>query len=323
MPDQPLPKIAILDDYQRVALEMADWSALEGKADITVFHDHLADPAAVVARLRPFEIVCAMRERTPLVRAILSDLPNLKLICSTGRRNAAIDVAAATERGIVVCNTGYAAHGAAEATWALILGLLRHIPAEVNSLRADGWQVAIGGDLERRTIGLVGLGNLGQRVGAVAKAFGMNAIAWSQNLTADKAAAAGVRMVTKDELFRQADIVTIHLVLSPRSRGIVTAHDIGLMKPTAYLVNTSRGPLVDEAALIDALKHRRIAGAALDVYDTEPLPAGHPFRTLDNVVATPHIGFVTRETYEIFYRDTVENILAWMSGKPVRVTPPA
>jgi phosphoglycerate dehydrogenase-like enzyme len=276
-----------------------------------------------VARLKPFEIVCAMRERTPLPRAILSQLPNLKLICSTAPRNASIDVAAAKELGITVCGTGYTSHGAAEATWALILGLLRHIPAEANSLRAGGWQVAVGGDLERRTIGLVGLGNLGRRVAGVAKAFGMNAIAWSQNLTAEKAEATGVKLVTKDELFREADIVTIHLVLSPRSRGIVTAHEIGLMKPTAYLINTSRGPLIDETALVDALTHRRIAGAALDVFDTEPLPASHSFRTLDNVLATPHIGFVTRETYEIFYRDTVENILAWLGGKPIRVTQPA
>jgi phosphoglycerate dehydrogenase-like enzyme len=317
------PRIAILDDFQQVALAMADWSALAGKAEIEVFHDHLADSARVVERLAPFDIVCVMRERTPLTRAILGQLPKLKLICSTAPRNASIDLAAAAERGITVCGTGYTSHGAAEATWALILGLLRHIPAEANSLRAGGWQVAIGGDLEGRTIGLVGLGNLGARVAKVAKAFGMNAIAWSTNLTAEKAEAAGARPVDKDTLFRDADIVTIHLVLSPRSRGIIGAREIGLMKPTAYLINSSRGPLVDEAALIDALTRRRIAGAALDVFDTEPLPPAHPFRTLDTVLATPHIGFVTRETYTIFYRDTVENILAWLAGKPIRVTPPA
>jgi len=319
----PTHKIAILDDYQQVALGMADWSALQSKADISVFHDHLADPAAVVARLKPFDIVCVMRERTPLPRAILSQLPNLKLICSTAPRNASIDVAAAKELGITVCGTGYTSHGAAEVTWALILGLVRNIPAEAGSLRSGGWQIAVGGDLDKKTIGIVGLGNLGRRVGLVAKAFGMDVIAWSQNLTAEKAEAAGAKLVAKDELFRAADIVTIHLVLSPRSRGIVAAHEIGLMKPTAYLVNTSRGPLIDETALIDALKHRRIAGAALDVFDTEPLPATHPFHTLDNLLATPHIGFVTRETYAIFYRDTVENIVAWMSGKSIRVTQPA
>jgi phosphoglycerate dehydrogenase-like enzyme len=316
----PVPRIAILDDFQGVALAMADWSALDGRAEITVFRDHLAEPAAVVARLKPFDIVCVMRERTPLTRAILGELPNLKLICSTAPRNASIDLAAAKDFGITVCATGYTAHGAAEATWALILGLMRHIPTEANSVRGGGWQVAIGGDLERRTIGLVGLGKLGQRVCAVARAFGMNAIAWSQNLTAEQAEAAGARLVSKDELFAQADIVTIHLVLSGRSRGIVTGREIGLMKPTAYLINTSRGPLVDEKALVDALGNRRIAGAALDVFDTEPLPPDHPFRTLDNVLATPHIGFVTRETYAIFYRDTVENILAWMGGNPIRVT---
>jgi phosphoglycerate dehydrogenase-like enzyme len=319
MAAEPGHKIAILDDYQRVALGMADWSALDGRAEITVFHDHLADPAEVVDRLLPFDIVCAMRERTPLTRALLAQLPRLKLICSTAPRNASIDLAAAKEQGIVVCGTGYTSHGASEATWALILGLVRNVPAEAAALRAGGWQTAVGGDLDGRTIGMVGLGNLGRRVCAVARAFGMNAIAWSQNLTADKAEAAGARLVAKDELFRQADLVTIHLVLGARTRGIVTAREIGLMKPTAYLVNTSRGPLVDEAALIDALEHRRIAGAALDVFDVEPLPAGHPFRTLDNVVATPHIGFVTRQTYEIFYRDTVENIVAWLAGNPVRV----
>lgn len=315
----PVHRIAVLDDFQGVALAMADWSALAGKAEITVFRDHLADPMAVVARLKPFDIVCVMRERTPLSGAILRELPHLKLICSTAPRNASIDLAAAKELGITVCSTGYTSHGASEATWALILGLLRHIPAEAMSVRGGGWQVGIGGDLERRTIGIVGLGRLGQRVCAVARAFGMNAIAWSQNLTAQQAEAAGARLVPKDELFSQADIVTIHLVLGARTRGIVGGREIGLMKPTAYLVNTSRGPLVDEAALVDALVNRRIAGAALDVFDVEPLPAAHPLRTLGNVLATPHIGFVTRETYEIFYRDTVENIAAWMGGNPIRV----
>lgn len=315
----PMPKIAILDDYQRVAMDMADWSSLGGRAELTVFHDHLVEPADILARLRPFDIICVMRERTPLPRALLRELSNLKLICSTAGRNASIDLAAAKEFGITVCSTGYTPHGAAEITWALILAAVRHIPAEAASLRAGGWQVALGGDLERRTIGIVGLGNLGRRVAAVARAFGMNLIAWSQNLTAQAAEAAGARLVSKDELFRHADIVTIYLVLGPRSRGIVAAHELGLMKPTAYLINTSRGPLVDEAALVEALSNRRIAGAALDVFDTEPLPAVHPLRTLDNVVATPHIGFVTRETYEIFYRDTVENIVAWLDGDPIRV----
>jgi len=320
MTTAPPVKIAILDDYQGVALAMADWSGLAGRTEITVFRDHLADPAAVAERLRPFAIVCVMRERTPMTRAILSRLPDLRLICSTAQRNASIDMEAACELGIAVCATGYTPHGAAELTWALILAIVRRVPAEAASLRAGRWQAAVGGDLEGRTIGLVGLGRLGTRVAAVARAFGMNAIAWSQNLTRERVEAAGARLVAKEELFREADIVSLHLILSGRTRGIVGAREIESMKPTAYLVNTSRGPLVDEAALIDALTRRTIAGAALDVYDSEPLPADHPFRTLDNVLATPHVGFVTEETYRIFFRDTVENIAAWLDGKPIRIS---
>jgi phosphoglycerate dehydrogenase-like enzyme len=317
--DKPV-QVAILDDYQGVALQSADWSPLQGKANITVFRDHLSDSAALVERLKPFDVVCVMRERTPLTRAILEQLPNLKLIASTAFRNASIDMAAAKERGITVCKTGYSAHGAIELTWALILAILRNIPAEVASLRTGQWQVSVGGDLEGKIIGLVGLGNIGARIAKIALAFGMKVIAWSQNLTRESAEKHGALLVSKEELFRTADIVTIHLVLSPRSKGIVGAPELGLMKPTAYLVNTSRGPLVDENALIGALQNRSIAGAALDVYDTEPLPASHPFRTLDRLLATPHIGFVTNETYKIFYRDTVENIAAWLSGAPVRVS---
>ncbi len=312
MANTELPRVAVLDDYQRVALAMADWSALDGRVSVTVFHDHLAEPAAVIERLKPFTIICVMRERTPLTRQILAALPSLKLICSTAGRNASIDVEAARELGIEVRHTGYTEHGAAELTWALILALVREVPAEAASLRSGGWQTRVGGDLEGRVLGTVGLGKLGTRVARVAQAFGMEVIAWSRNLTADKAAAAGALLVSKDDLFRQADLVTIHLVLSPRSRGIVGAHELGLMKPTAYLVNTSRGPLVDEAALVDALRHKRIAGAALDVFDTEPLPSGHPLRTLDNVLATPHVGFVTADTYRLFYRETVANIGGWL-----------
>jgi phosphoglycerate dehydrogenase-like enzyme len=313
-----LPRIAVLDDYQQVARRMADWSVLDGRAEVTVFHDHLVDPDAVIERLKPFAVVCVMRERTPMTRAILSALPYLKLICSTALRNASIDTEAAKELGIEIRHTAYTAHGAAELTWALILGVLRHLPAEANSVRAGGWQVKVGGDLEGRTLGVVGMGKLGSRVAAVAKAFGMTVIAWSQNLTAEKAAEGGATLVSKDELFRQADIVTIHLVLSARSRGIVGAHELGLMKPTAYLINSSRGPLIDEAALVEALGKKRIAGAALDVYDTEPLPQNHPLRTLENVLATPHIGFVTEATYRIFYRDTVANIDGWLKERAAR-----
>jgi len=312
--------VAVLDDYQGVALNMADWSALKDKAEITVFRDHLSDPGRVVERLRPFDVVCVMRERTPLPRLILEQLPNLKLICSTGSINASIDVAAAKEKGITVCGTRYTSHGAAEFTWALILAMVRNVAAESRSLRAGQWQTSIGGDLEGKTIGLMGLGRLGSASAKVALAFGMKVIAWSQNLTREVAEDRGARLVSKEDVLREADILSIHLVLSRRTIGIVGAPEIALMKPTAYLVNTSRGPLVDEQALIDALRNRTIAGAALDVYDTEPLPELHPFRSLDNVLATPHVGYVTKRTYELFYRDTVENIAEWLTGKPVRVT---
>jgi phosphoglycerate dehydrogenase-like enzyme len=305
--------VAVLDDYQGAALACADWSQLDGRANIQIFRDHLSEPDAVVARLKPFEVVCVMRERTPLTREIIERLPRLGLIASTGAVNASIDLEAARERGITVAHTGYTSHGAIELTWALILAAMRHIPAEAASMRAGGWQVALGGDLNRRTLGILGLGRIGAAGARIAAAFGMNVIAWSPNLTAEKAAAAGARYVAKDELFRTADIVTVHLVLGKRSLGIVGSAELAMMKPDAWLVNTSRGPLVDEDALIAALRGKRIAGAALDVFATEPLPPDHPFRTLPNVLATSHIGFVTRETYEIFYRDTVKNILAWLT----------
>jgi phosphoglycerate dehydrogenase-like enzyme len=307
--------IAVLDDYQGVALTMADWSPLAGRTAITVFRDHISDSEALVARLAPFDVVCVMRERTPLTREILERLPRLRLIASTGAGNASIDLEAARERGIAVAHTGYSSHGAIELTWALILAAVRQIPDEAASFRAGGWQVAVGGDLSRRTLGIVGLGRIGSAGARIATAFGMDVIAWSPNLTSEKADAAGARYVTKDELFAQADIVTVHMVLGKRSRGIVGAAELSLMKPTAWLVNTSRGPLVDEAALIDALRNERIAGAALDVFAIEPLPADHPLRSLPNVVATSHVGFVTRETYQIFFGDTVKNIVAWLDGR--------
>jgi phosphoglycerate dehydrogenase-like enzyme len=319
MPTDRKVKIAVLDDFQGVALEMADWSPLEEKAEITLFRDHLSDAASVVQRLKPFDVVCVMRERTPLPRAILEQLPNLKLIASTALRNASIDVAAAKERGITVCGTGYSANGAAELTWALIMAAVRSIPAECESLRKGQWQVSVGENLEGLTIGIVGLGRIGASIAKYARAFGMNVIAWSQNLTRETAEQHGARLVSKEELFRQADIVTVHLILSGRTRGIIGAPEFTLMKPTAYFVNTSRGPLADENALIDALKSQAIAGAALDVFDIEPLPESHPLRSLPNVVATGHVGFVTRESYRKFYGDTVENILAWLDGKPMRV----
>jgi phosphoglycerate dehydrogenase-like enzyme len=306
--------IAVLDDYQGVALRSADWSPLDGRARIVVFRDHVDDPDALVARLAPFDVVCVMRERTPLTRAILERLPRLRLIASTGAGNASIDRDAARERGIAIANTGYSSHGAIELTWALILAAVRHIPDEVNSFRAGGWQVAVGGDLKGRALGIVGLGRIGTAGATIARAFGMEVLAWSPNLTPERAAAAGARFVDKDELFETADIVTVHMVLGARSRGIVGARELELMKPTAWLVNTSRGPLVDEDALVDVLRRQRIAGAALDVYAVEPLPPDHPLRMLPNVVATSHVGFVTRESYDIFYGDTVKNIIAWLDA---------
>jgi len=307
-------KVAILDDYQDVALRLADWSAVRRRAEITVFNDHLADPAAVVERLRPFDVVCVMRERTPLSRDILQQLPRLKLIASTGPRNAAIDMRAAAERGIVVTATGYESTPTIELSWALILASARHLASEAASVRDGGWQTSIGANLRGKCLGVMGLGNIGKEVARIALAFGMTVIAWSQNLTREIASAAGATLVDKETLFRQADIVTIHLILSRRTSGLVGAAELALMKPTAWLVNTSRGPIVDEAALIEALQARRIAGAALDVFEIEPLPADHPFRRLDNVLATPHIGYVTEELYRTFYGDAAASIAAWLES---------
>jgi len=305
-------QIAVLDDYQDVALRMADWSPLQGRASITVFHDHLADAEAVTERLQPFEVLCVMRERTPLTREILERLPRLRLIASTGLQNGSIDVGAATERGVQVLHTGYHSAPTVELTWALILASARHLSAENSSVRTGGWQRYVGDDLAGRTLGLLGLGNVGGTVARIGRAFDMNVIAWSENLTADHAAAVGAIRVTKEELFRRADILSIHLVLSQRTRGIIGSGELALLKPTARLVNTSRGPIVVEAALVDALSEGRIAGAAIDVFDQEPLPLDHPFRRLPNVLATPHIGYVSRGLYERFYQDTVNNILRWL-----------
>jgi phosphoglycerate dehydrogenase-like enzyme len=310
-----LLKIAILDDYQNVARTMADWSILDGRAAITVFNDHLADADAVVARLQPFEIVCVMRERTPMTRDIIERLPNLRLIASTATINASIDLAAAAERGVQVVHTGYSSAPTVELTWALILADARHLVVETTAVRGGGWQQSVGEDLNGRTLGLLGLGNIGSAVARIGKAFGMNLIAWSQNLTAERAAAVDAVLVPKEKLFQQADVITIHLVLSRRTRGLVGAPELRLMKRTARLVNTSRGPIVDEAALVDVLGKGEIAGAAIDVFDQEPLPSNHPFRQLPNVLATPHIGYVSRGLYQRFYQDTVENIREWLDAK--------
>ena len=308
-------RAAVLDDYQNVALSLANRAALEGRADVTVFNDHIADADAIVSRLQPFDIVCVMRERTPLTRAIIERLPKLRLIASTAFRNASIDTAAAEERGIQVVHTGYSAAPTIELTWALILASARHIVDENASLRAGGWQRFIGDDLGGQTLGLLGLGNIGSAVAQIGNAFGMTVIAWSQNLTSERAAAAGAALVSKDELFQQADFISIHLVLSGRTRGLVGASELALMKQTARLVNTSRGPIVVEADLVEALRRGKIAGAAIDVFDQEPLPRDHPFRSLPNLLATPHIGYVSRALYERFYRDTVANIVRWLDGR--------
>src|SRR5712691_3434135 len=265
-------KIAILDDYQNVALRMADWSALAARAEITEFNDHLADPGAVVERLAPFDIICVMRERTPLPREILQRLPKLKLIASTGARNASIDVSAAKELGIAVTATGYRSTATIELTWALILSSVRPVNRENEAVRDGRWQTSIGEELGGKILGVLGLGNIGAPVARIGLAFGMKIIAWSQNLTPDKAEAAGATLVSKEELFRQADILTIHLILSGRTRGLIGAAELALMKPTSRLINTSRGPIVDEASLINALRSHAIAGAAIDVFDQEPLP---------------------------------------------------
>jgi phosphoglycerate dehydrogenase-like enzyme len=305
-------KIAVVDDYQNAALESADWSVLRDRADIAVFQDHLADADAVIERLLPFDVVCVMRERTPLPRDVIERLPNLKLIASTGSGNASIDVAAASEHGIAVAHTGYRSDPTIEFTWALILASARHMVTESNSVRSGGWQQTVGTDIRGKTLGVLGLGRVGSEVARIGGAFGMNLIAWSQNMTPEAAKAAGAILVSKDQLFERADILTIHLVLSSRTRGLVGAAELERMKPTARLINASRGPIVDEQALISALKNKQIAGAAIDVFDIEPLPSSHPFRTLDNVLATPHIGYVSHGLYKTFYEDTVSNIRKWL-----------
>jgi len=316
-------RIAVLDDYQSVAHAFTDWSQVPEPLEVVEFHDHVADPDALVARLQIFDVVIAMRERTRFPREVLERLPNLQLLVTTGMRNKSIDVEAATDLGITVCGTGAHASATPELTWGLILATLRHIPQEDAGMRAGGWQQTIGGDLSGHTLGVVGLGRIGTQVAKVGQAFGMDVVAWSQNLTGERAAEHGVRRVERDELFATADVVTVHLLWSRRTRGLITADDFALMKHTAVFVNTSRGPIVDETALIDVLREGRIAGAGIDVYDQEPLPPDHPLRELRRAVLTPHLGYVTRGTYEVFYREAVEDVAAFLAGTPVRVITPA
>jgi phosphoglycerate dehydrogenase-like enzyme len=312
-------RVAVLDDYQDVALRSTDWSRLDGRAEVHVQHEHLASEADLVGALQDFEVVVAMRERTPFPRRVLDQLPHLRLLITTGPANAAIDVQAARANGVVVCGTGGAYPAPAELTWSLIHALTRNIVEEDDALRRGRWQTTIGTELSGRTLGIVGLGRIGQRVARVAHAFDMEVLAWSENLTLEQAVAGGARLVGKDELLATSDIVTIHLQLSHRTTGLIGDRELSLMRPSAYLVNTARGPIVDESALVNALRSGSIAGAGLDVFDQEPLPADHPLRALPHTVLTPHIGYVTRDLYAIFYGDVVDDIDSWLSGTPVRV----
>ena len=316
-------RVAILDDYQGVALEMADWSTLPRETQVQVFRDHLVGTDAVAERLKDFEIVVIVRERTPFGRALLERLPNLQLLVTKGMLNAAIGLDAATDLGIMVCGTGGFGYPTAELAWGLIIALLRHIPQEDAAIRQGLWQMTVGLTLQGKVLGTLGLGRLGSKVATIGAAFGMSLIAWSQNLTAERATQFGATLVTKDELFVQSDILSIHLRLSDRTRGLVGTRELSLMKSTAYLINTSRGPIVDEASLIQALQNSVIAGAGLDVFDQEPLPSDHPFKRLDNIVMTPHLGYVTKEGYQVFYGESVEDITAYLLDKPVRVLNPS
>jgi len=313
-------RAAILDDYQNVAMAFADWSRVAKDVEIKVFNKPFASQDEAIKALQGFAIIVGMRERTPFPRKVIEALPDLKLLITTGARNNSFDTKACSERGITVCGTGVMGGPTTGIAFGLILELTRRIGFENARLKAGApWQVTIGRDLEGLTLGILGLGKLGQRSATVGKAFGMKTIAWSQNLTAEKAQAGGAELVSKEDLFRNADVVTIHLILSDRSRGLVGAKELGLMKKTAYLINTSRGPIVDEKALIAALQSKSIAGAGLDVFDVEPLPLDHPFRKMDNAVITPHLGYVSEQNYRKYFPDIVEDIRAWLDGKPVRV----
>ncbi|MEZ5818977.1 MAG: D-2-hydroxyacid dehydrogenase family protein [Hyphomicrobiaceae bacterium] len=314
-----MARIAITDDYQNVALAYADWSRLQAAHDVVVFDKPFVTQDEAARALAGFDVVAIMRERTPFPKTLLERLPDLKLLVTTGMRNASVDMAACKDRGITVCGTESGGHATAELAMALILGLARNFHVELANMREGRWQTTVGQDLRGKTLGLLGLGKLGSQLAVFAKAFGMNLIAWSQNLTDERAAEKGVARVEKDELFRRSDFLSVHLVLSQRSRGLVGARELGLMKPTAFIVNTSRGPIVDGAALAAALKEGRIAGAGLDVYDVEPLPAADALRKEPRALLTPHLGYVTAETYKLFFPGTVEAIEAWLAGKPVRV----
>jgi phosphoglycerate dehydrogenase-like enzyme len=314
-------RVAVLDDYQDAALASADFAVLDGRADVTVFRDHVSDEDELVRRLADFDVVIAMRERTPFSAGLLDRLPKLRLLITAGMRNASIDVAAAYQRGITVSGTGGSRAATAELIWALIMAVARRIPAEDAAIRAGRWQTTIGTELAGSTLGIIGMGNLGRSTARYAQAFDMRLLAWSTNMTSEQAAEAGAELVGKRELFERSDIVTVHLKLSDRSRGLIGADELRWLGPRGFLVNTSRGPIVDEAALVAALYDGTIGGAALDVFDTEPLPLDHPLRTAPNTVLTPHIGFVSEQSYAKIYSDAVEDVLAWLDGAPIRELP--
>ena len=317
-----MTKVAVLDDYQEVALQMADWKSLPSETEVVVFKNHLSDENDISKRLEEFEIVSAMRERTPFPKRLLEKLPNLRLLVTTGMRNASIDTSAASELGITVCGTEGLGYPTAELTWGLIVSLARKISEENSSSRSGSWQTTLGIGLNGKTLGILGLGKLGSQVARIGNAFGMDIIAWSQNLTEKRAIENGVTLATFDDLMKNSDFLSIHTVLSERTRGLIGQRELNLMKSTAFLINTSRGPIVDEQALVQALREGVIAGAGLDVFDTEPLPHEHTFLTLPNTLITPHVGYVTVEGYEIFYRQTVECISQFLNGTPVRVLNP-
>ena len=311
-------KLAILDDYQGTAKDLADWSKLPAGVEVEFFQDHIVDEDQLVERLGDFDLVQGMRERTPFPRSVLSRLPNLRLLITTGRRNASFDIEAASELGITVCGTNGGGEGTTELTWGLILAMLRHIPEEERRSRAGSWGTTVGIGVKGKTLGLIGLGHIGSLVARVAKAFDMNVIAWSQNMTHERANECGATLVDKETLFRDSDIVSVHLVLSDRTRGLVGKSDLAFMKPSAYIVNTSRGPIIDEMALIDVLERKAIAGAALDTFVIEPLPKDHPFFKTPNTLISPHLGYVIDDSYEAFYAGVIENVRAFTSGEPVR-----
>ena len=311
-------KIAILDDYQGIALGLADWSSIPGGPEIKSFTDHVFDLETSAQRLLPYDILCIMRERTPMTAALIERLPNLKLIASTGARNAAIDLESARKHNVDILHTGYSSTPTIEFTWAMILAIARQITAENASLRSGGWQRGIGSDLKGKTLAVLGLGNVGGPVAEIGRAFGMRVIAWSPNLTSERAESSGAQLVSKAALFQEADFLTVHLVLSHKTRGIVGEDELAWMKPSSYLINTSRGPVIDQTSLINALEDEKIAGLAVDVFEQEPLPADHPFRRLTNVLATPHIGFGSQSLYETFYRDSVQNITNWILNREGR-----